>query len=298
VHANAHFEAVGRDTKRRAAKGKPPRSAVAAAAYRSGECLRDEQYGKTHDYTRKHAVQHSEISAPPGSPEWVQDRETLWNRVEASEKRHDAQLWRDVTLTLPRGLDVEQRADLVRRYVQESFCSRGMVADWSLHEPAAGDGKTNPHAHVMLTMRPVDGESFGKKERSWNDRGNVSAWRDSFQEHCNRALEDAGSSDRVDLRNNEAKGLDRLPEPKKGPYVHALQGKGIETRRGAVVAAVQKENYGRAVASYYRQGQRNPLSMAAIMEDCSRRYYQAAYGSEAAYGDLGYTFDGRDELGR
>lgn len=79
----------------------PMRSALAAASYRSGQTLYSERRQKTFDYTRKEDVRHSEILAPRNAPAWVKDRQTLWNTVEALEKRKDAQLARDVIAVFP-----------------------------------------------------------------------------------------------------------------------------------------------------------------------------------------------------
>src|SRR6202521_4144261 len=76
-------------------------SIIAAAAYRSGSALRDERYGLTHNYTRNRKAAHSEIMSPAGAPVWVHDRETLWNRVEAGERRKDSQLARAIEIGLP-----------------------------------------------------------------------------------------------------------------------------------------------------------------------------------------------------
>jgi ATP-dependent exoDNAse (exonuclease V) alpha subunit len=142
------------------------RSAVAAAAYRAGEQLREERTGLTHDFTRKQGVEHSEILAPTEAPGWVHDRLVLWNSVERIEKRRDAQLAREVELGLPIELDSFSQLALLRQFVQRDFVARGMVADFSIHR----DDPHNPHAHVLLTMRRVSKDGFGLKERAWNDR--------------------------------------------------------------------------------------------------------------------------------
>jgi taurine dioxygenase len=82
--------------------GATRRSAVAAAAYRSGERLYDSSQGKWFEFDKPDVV-HKEILAPDHGlvPEWVFDRQTLWNMVERAEKRVDAQLAREVGITLP-----------------------------------------------------------------------------------------------------------------------------------------------------------------------------------------------------
>ena len=130
-------------------KGK---SAVAAAAYRSGEKLTNEWDGLTHDYTKKGGVVHSEILLPAHAPPAFSDRSTLWNSVELSEKSNNAQLAREVEIALPVELSREEQTRLVREYCFSQFVSKGMIADFNLHDTGGG----NPHAHILLTMRPLD----------------------------------------------------------------------------------------------------------------------------------------------
>lgn len=176
------------------------RSSIAAAAYRSGSQLSDERTGLVHDYTRKSDIQHSEILVPEGSPAWSQDRPSLWNAVEAGERRRDAQLAREVQLALPRELDAERQLELVRGFVRDEFVARGMVADVSLHDHVARDGGGQPHAHVMLTMRPIDGQRFGPKAREWNSSELLVHWREQWAQRANGQLAEAGSEARIDHR--------------------------------------------------------------------------------------------------
>ncbi len=92
------------------------RSIVACAAYRAGEKLEDLRYEKTHDYRRKQDVVHKEILLPENAPEWMRDRETLWNHIEEIEKRKDARLAREVQIALPRELTLEQNQELAREF--------------------------------------------------------------------------------------------------------------------------------------------------------------------------------------
>lgn len=111
------------------------RSAVAAAAYRTAERIEDHRQGLEHDYSNRTGVLSSEILVPEGTPDSMKDRATLWNAVEAAERRKDAQLAREVTVALPHELDDAQRGELVRSFVQTAFVDRGMIADVALHAP-------------------------------------------------------------------------------------------------------------------------------------------------------------------
>ena len=172
------------------------RSATAAAAYRSGEEIKDERTGKSHDYTGKSDIYDSEILLPEGAPERLGDRVTLWNEVERVEKRKDAQLSREVMIALPAELTHEQKQELTREYVRGEFTGQGMIADIGYHD----FDSHNPHAHIMLTMRLVNEDGFGKKKREWNRRDVVKDYREHWAEYANRALERAGHDARIDHR--------------------------------------------------------------------------------------------------
>ena len=199
---------------------KEGRSVVAAAAYRSGESLHDHHVGQTFDYTRKAGVDHTEILAPPESPPWIHDRETLWNAVERVERRKDAQLAREIEIGLPIELTKEQQVDLLRDFTQRTFVATGTVADIALHR----DNTENPHAHVLLTMRDLTTEGFGKKRRDWSTRhAELIKWREQWAEIANEHLLRAGLDIRIDHRTLEAQGIDLLPGRKLGLSVERQQ---------------------------------------------------------------------------
>jgi Ti-type conjugative transfer relaxase TraA len=188
------------------------RCVVAAAAYRSGQSLEDEASGLTFDYTRKQGVAFSEILALDGAPSWVHDRSELWNRVEASEKRKDAQLAREIEVALPVELSFDEQKALLRSFVQKEFVEQGMVADFSIHR----DDEHNPHAHILLTLRRVGPEGFGGKERTWNEKSKLLAWRQSWEELSNAHLAQAGHAVRIDHRSLKDQGLELTPGRKIG----------------------------------------------------------------------------------
>ncbi len=202
-------------------KGK---SAVAAAAYRAGEKITNQFDGMTHDYTHKGGVVHTEILLPDHAPAEYADRAVLWNEVEKIEKAKNAQLAREIEISLPRELTREQSISLVREYVKRHFVAAGMCADVCLHDTGGG----NPHAHIMLTMRPFDeGGEWGAKQKKeyildrdgnkiydpkkrqykcksipatdWNEQTKAEEWRAAWAELCNQALEQNGHAERVDL---------------------------------------------------------------------------------------------------
>lgn len=220
----------------------PMRSAIAAASYRSGEALYDEQEQRTFDYTRKEDIRYSEILAPKNAPAWVKSREKLWNIVEALEKRKDAQLARDVIAVFPRELSFDECKAMLTEFINDNFVSKGMVADFSIHEANASDGGKNPHAHIMLTMREIDANGFGKKNREWNDQKLVTRWRKSWEDYSNRHLEKAGFDVRVTLQSYENLGVDKMPGVHMGAEQWNLEQKGAKTQKGNKNREVKHEN--------------------------------------------------------
>jgi ATP-dependent exoDNAse (exonuclease V) alpha subunit len=160
-----HSRRSGMHATGRAAYRSDTYSVVSAAAYRAGEKLHDMQQDITFDYSRKSGVEYSAIMAPDNAPSWAYDRQALGNAVEASEKRINSRLARELEIILPRELSAEQCVALVRSYVQAHCVDRGMVADIAIHRPEASDGKEQPHAHVLLTTRSIWPAGFGAKAR-------------------------------------------------------------------------------------------------------------------------------------
>jgi hypothetical protein len=187
-------------------------SVVAAAAYRAGVALRDERYGLTHRYTRRARAEYSDIMAPEGAPLWVLDRQDLWNRVEAAEPRRDAQLARAVELALPTELDASECLALVRDYVATAFVTAGMIADFSIRR----DNPANPHAHLLVSLRAMTAAGFGPKQRQWNGRAQLAAWRAAWAALANEHLGRAGHAVRIDHRTLEAQQIELTPTRRVG----------------------------------------------------------------------------------
>jgi len=199
---------------------------IAAAAYRAGTKLKDELRDKIFDYARRtKGVIHSDILAPEGAPGWVHDSGQLWNKVEASEKRVDAQLAREFILAVPKELSADAQFETAVDWAKKELVTSGMVAEISLHHDKAGK---NPHVHILCTMRKLDGEKFSaKKPREWNDVGLLVRQRESWADAVNAALEKAGREERVDHRSLKDRGIDRVPEPKIGVAATAMKRKGV-----------------------------------------------------------------------
>ena len=229
-------------------------SAVAAAAYRSADRLHDERLGRSHDFSNKAGVVHSEVLLPEGADEQWRDRERLWNDVEAAELRRDAQLSREIEFAIPREMTQEQGIALARDFVQAEFVDRGMVADLNVHWDIGADVLAKPHAHVMLTMREIkigeDGSAeFGAKVRDWNRTELLTHWREAWAEHVNERLAAIDIDARVDHRTLEAQGIDLEPQHKIGPAASRMAAEGLEADRLAEHIEIARTNGEKIIAN-------------------------------------------------
>ena len=244
-------------------KGK---SAVAAAAYRSGETLTNNYDGVTHDFTRKGGIVHTEILLPPHAPPDFADRSTLWNSVEKIEKAKNSQLAREIEIALPVELDREQQIQLVREYVKENFVSVGMCADFAIHDKQDG----NPHAHIMLTMRPFEqsGEWGAKSKKEylldkdgqriklkngtfksrkvdtvdWNSQEKAEVWRQAWADIANRYLAAQDRPERIDHRSFKRQGIEQIPTVHMGVAATQMERRGIVTDKGNQNREIREQN--------------------------------------------------------
>ena len=173
-------------------------SSCRKAAYHARCRITDERTGNTYDFCHRTDLFHHLILAPVSAPAHIIESSTsLWNEVEKVERQKDGQTARYFDVAIPCELNNEDKIKLVVEYCQKNFVDKGMIADIAFHDL---DGQ-NPHAHVMLTLKPITADGFGKKERSWNDKKNVILWRESWSVIANRYLAAAGSNERIDHRS-------------------------------------------------------------------------------------------------
>lgn len=243
-------------------KGK---SAV-AAAYRSGETLTNHYDGVTHDFTRKGGIVHTEILLPPHAPPGFADCSILWNSVEKIEKAKNSQLAREIEIALPVELDREQQIQLVREYVKENFVSVGMCVDFAIHDKQDG----NPHAHIMLTMRPLEQSSeWGEKSKKeylldkdgqriklkngtfksrkvdtvdWNSQEKAEIWRQAWADIANRYLAAQDRPERIDHRSYKRQGIEQIPTVHMGVAATQMERRGIVTDKGNQNREIREQN--------------------------------------------------------
>ncbi|MFK7682045.1 MobQ family relaxase [Bacillus sp. Wb] len=268
-------------------------SAVAAAAYRSGEKLHDERMDEQKFYARN-VQPETMILTPSTAPEWMKDRNRLWNEVEKVEKRKDSQLARELNIALPIELNHDQQKELIRSFAQNEFVQKGMVADIAIHR----DDANNPHAHIMLTMRNLDENGFGKKNRDWNadfanakenNRGYVKnskdclSIREQWANYANQALEQAQSKERITHLSHENRGLEVLPTIHLGHVAHDMEKKGKQSERGQINR--ERQEYNQAVIdlqTYRRQKEAHVKKMKekekqfSFSTDIEKTYIQKA----------------------
>jgi Ti-type conjugative transfer relaxase TraA len=258
------------------------RSAVLSAAYRHCAKMEFEREARTIDYSRKQGLLHEEFVIPEDAPEWLQEMiadrsisgasEAFWNKVEAFEKRSDAQLAKDVTIALPIELSADQNIALVRDFVERHITAKGMVADWVFH-----DAPGNPHIHLMTTLRPLTEDGFGAKKVAVlgpdgnpvrNDAGRIvyelwaggaddfNAFRDGWFASENRHLALAGLDIRVDGRSFEKQGIELTPTIHLGVGTKAIERKGNAGEEKVALERLELQEERRA--ENVRRIQRNP----------------------------------------
>ncbi|MGY4502020.1 ATP-dependent exoDNAse (exonuclease V) alpha subunit [Bradyrhizobium sp. GM24.11] len=213
-------------------------SAVASAAYRSASRLHDERLDRSHDFSAKRGVVHSEVMLPENAPQTWSDRERLWNDVEAFEVRKDAQLAREVEFAIPREMSKAQGIELARDFARGEFVDRGMIADLNVHWDMVEDGMPKPHAHVMLTMRSVTEHGFGPKVRDWNRTEVVERWRERWAELANERLAELDIDARIDHRSLEAQGIALEPQSQTGAPAKRIEDRGVEGKEIEAAANV------------------------------------------------------------
>ena len=259
--ANPHFEIkITKRSKRQ--------SAVAGAAYQSGENLFSEYDQKHKDYRKKEGVVYTEIMLPSHAPPEYADREQLWNAVEAVENQWNSQLARRFVLALPREVPEELYPQMVQDYCNQFFVSKGMIVDFAIHDPHPPGH--NPHAHVLLTMRAMDehGKWLPKSRKvydldengeriklpsgrwkshkedtvDWNDQKYCEIWRHEWEVIQNRYLEANDRPERVDLRSYARQGLDIVPTVHEGAAVRQMEKRGIQTNIGNLNREIRAAN--------------------------------------------------------
>lgn len=231
------------------------KSAVAAAAYRSGQKITNERDGLTHDFTRKGGIEHSEIVLPEHSDaEWAKDRAKLWNAAEAAEKRKDSRVAREFEVALPHELDDAQRLALTKEFSQNLANKYGVAVDFSIHTPDRDMDERNHHAHIMVTTRKVEHDGLGEKSDLELENKKLTALglptsheqlrmiREEWELAVNRELALHGHDIRIDHRSHRDADLEIEPTEHMGVHATQMQRRGLHVARSRLDRDAEREN--------------------------------------------------------
>ena len=264
------------------------RSAVACAAYRSGEKLQDDRYGKEQDYTKKSGVEFTNIYAPENTNPNLLDRQKLWNAVEKSERRKDALLAREFEIAFPKELNQEQRQTLLDELCQGIVKKHGVVVDAAIHAPHTGSGsdERNYHAHVMFTTRAINknGTFEAKKYRDFSrDNGTetVSNWRENFADLVNAQLEKIGSTERVSHLSYADLGNGLEATKHEGYEVTQLRRQGIKTEISIKNDAIKQRNAEKTINEQVIKGLDQEITISERLI-CDLREEKSEYDTKQA----------------
>ena len=261
------------------------RSAIASAAYRSGEKLFDDKEGRSYFYARS-VMPDSFILTPKNAPSWANDRQKLWNEVEKKDRKANSRYAKEFNVALPVELSEDEQKELLIKYVRENFVDQGMVADVAIHR----DHPDNPHAHVMLTNRPFNPDgTWGIKSRKeyildkngnktytksgyarnrkiwltdWDKKEKIIEWRHNWAVSVNQVLEQKNIPDRISEKSFEDQGIDKV----------ATQHEGINSKRHERKAFNQQvKSRRKAQAKYHNLDQkiRNHEHFDALTDELS-----------------------------
>ena len=229
------------------------RSAVASAAYRSGEKLVDSVYGKEQDYTKKTGIEYKNIYVPSHANENLLDRQTLWNEVEKSELKKNgdlkttARLAKEFEIAFPHEVDADTRKRMLDELAQTLVKNHNVVVDAVIHAPhtKSGSDERNYHAHIMFTTRSINEQGeLGKKAREFNDDGKnlTLAYRELWANMVNRELEQTGTQERVSHLSYSDLKYDLEPTIHEGSMITQLRRQGIDTEISLKNDAIKARN--------------------------------------------------------
>ncbi|MFN2060415.1 MobQ family relaxase [Escherichia coli] len=222
--------------------GKKSASSVAASAYQNRARYTDERTGTTYDYTKKGGLYYSGILAPENAPESLTASPlTLWNTIEAIEKRKDARLAKDFKISLLVELTPEQNKALILDFAQQAFVSKGMIVDLAIH-----DIDTQPHSHIKTTTRELTPEGFGGKVREWDKMDHIMEWRELWAKVANEHLLKAGHDitiSHLTLKEQMKEALEEMDKTTDLEEKIKLASKAIELNRPAM-KTISKKDWG------------------------------------------------------
>ncbi|GLQ97621.1 MobA/MobL family protein [Dyella mobilis] len=289
-HARPHIETHNRSKNH---------SSVAGAAYRLGLKLYDERAGIWHDYRKRELgeeIVRALTIAPAGAPSWAADPAQLWNRVEASEKRKDAQVARDYRIPIPFGLSDQDAGDLAEEMARFISDELHTPVSLGLHRDADRDalGNLKPsdrqgfHAHLYFPTRRLSdvmagegdggGTGFGEKLTILSNKNSSTVFVEmlnaKWSELANDFSRKIGSDLKFEYKSYKRLGLSLTPQPTLGQSASAMERRGIYTNRGDSLREAL------AVAQVYQKAHAGALNAqhAQALQDVRR---EAGRGTQA-----------------
>ena len=254
-NASTRMSIIGRGANCRGGK-----SAVEQSAYISRTTIYSEYYAQTYYPKYTEDLVYTDILLPDNAPERYHDREVLWNSVEAVEKHSKAQLARLYKVSLPNAWSHDIAVRFMQDYINRNFVSKGMCAEYAVHDSVNQDGVHNLHCHILLTMRPIlDNGEWGEKQKKiykydsqgnklrkkngrydcttvkttdWDNRENARKWRKDLVDSINVVNEHMGNDEVWEWRSFRERGLDLKPTIHLGEQAAALERKGVHTDKG------------------------------------------------------------------
>ncbi len=233
-------------------RGEKGRTACGSAAYRACDKVTDND-GVVHHYSNKRGYVLGGIELPKGASEELRNRQTLWQRHDAKERRKDAQIFREIVVAYPNELSDEACARVTLQLIKP-LIELGMCAQWDIHNPhkpnpnePQNDKSENKHGHIMLTMRELlpDG-TFGNKRRDWNRyNGGINLaelLRPEAASLMNEELALIGSSNVVEYKSYAERGINKIPQIKVGVAGNAIANRGDISYRKAMNEVIKRLN--------------------------------------------------------
>lgn len=248
-------------------------SAVASAAYQSGQKLYDDADGKIKDYDGKERVLDTNIVLPDNAPDWMYDRQKLWSAVEQKEGPA-GRYARKTIVSLPAELSKSQIKQLAQN-IAISYAEQGMVCDYAIHIPDKTQNPRNVHMHILTTVRPINPDgSWGAKSKTimcrdangnlirtkkdkngkqrykqqkikstdWDETRALVRWRYNIAYLTNQAYEQAGLNIRVSEQSYKVLGINKLATKHLGYKNAEQERRGVRTRIGDYNRAVRARN--------------------------------------------------------
>ncbi len=211
----------------------PKLNALRSYAYRSGTKIVDPVTGSIYNYTSKQSevVLTETITPSEFIPDWMKDGARLWRSVQTFEEeggRADAQIFRELEMSLPIELGIDAYTTIIRRFIREQLTSKSIICSFSVHLKPG-----NPHVHMMTTLRDIEGGMFLNKNRDWNKVSFVHELRESWSRHVNDALEAAGLDQRITHKSFADLGIEREASVHVGPVHLGKRNEAYKAKREA-----------------------------------------------------------------